>query len=245
VLTLRALAAVVLLAAAGCGGVGEKHAALVQQASWGHAVFEGNCARCHSEGRSVDTITRTSLLTGYRNAAALQRFVRETMPFDRPGRLPDSDYWAVTAYLLDRHSLLTLRPDHTLGPLTAATQQLSGDVPQPPATRRGRGPADGVAGADAARGRAELLEFGCGSCHVIPGVTHARGRVGPSLGAFGERSEIAGRIANTPANLIRWIVSPQRIEPGTAMPDLGVPDVAARDMAAYLEALGDPGSRAP
>jgi cytochrome c len=100
-------------------------------------------------------------------------------------------------------------------------------------------------GSDAAHGRAELVEFGCGTCHVIPGVTGADGRVGPSLAGFAERSEIAGRIPNTPKALIRWIVNPQRIEPGTAMPDMGVPELVARDMAAYLGSLGDPNARTP
>lgn len=100
-------------------------------------------------------------------------------------------------------------------------------------------------GADAGRGRAELVEFGCGTCHAIPGVTGADGRVGPSLAGFAERSEIAGRVANTPDALVRWIVDPQRVEPGTAMPDMGVPELVARDMAAYLATLGDADARTP
>jgi cytochrome c1 len=37
--------------------------------------------------------------------------------------------------------------------------------------------------------------------------------------------------------LIRWIETPQAIEPGTAMPNLGVTEQRARDMAAYLYTL--------
>jgi cytochrome c2 len=37
--------------------------------------------------------------------------------------------------------------------------------------------------------------------------------------------------------MIRWIQHPQRLAPGSAMPDLGVSETDARDMAAYLYAL--------
>jgi len=76
--------------------------------------------------------------------------------------------------------------------------------------------------------------FGCGSCHMIPGVDGADGRVGPNLAGIGDRWSIAGRLPNTPANLVRWIMHPQEVDPGTLMPDLGVPTQQARDIAAYL-----------
>ena len=76
--------------------------------------------------------------------------------------------------------------------------------------------------------------FGCGSCHMIPGVDGADGRVGPNLAGMGNRWSIAGHLPNTPANLVRWIMHPQEVAPGTLMPDLGVPERQARDIAAYL-----------
>ena len=79
-----------------------------------------------------------------------------------------------------------------------------------------------------------IKAFGCGSCHMIPGVAGADGRVGPSLAGIDERWSIAGRLPNTPANLVRWIMHPQEVDPGTLMPDLGVPAQQARDIAAYL-----------
>ena len=51
---------------------------------------------------------------------------------------------------------------------------------------------------------------------------------------------IAGKLPNTPPDLVRWIMHPQAIEPGTDMPDLGVPLRGARDIAAYLLTLGSP-----
>jgi cytochrome c len=94
--------------------------------------------------------------------------------------------------------------------------------------------ASSVAGGDAARGRTMIVEYGCGTCHVIPGVRTARGDVGPSLSGFGSRRLIAGEIPNTDENLIRWIVDPPAVEPKTGMPDMNVPRVAARDIAAFL-----------
>ena len=93
-----------------------------------------------------------------------------------------------------------------------------------------------VQGGDARRGPAAIVRYGCGSCHVIPGVGSAAGMVGPPLTAFSRRAYIAGELPNTADNLITWITVPQAIEPGTAMPNLGVDDRSARDIAAYLYA---------
>lgn len=90
---------------------------------------------------------------------------------------------------------------------------------------------------DAARGRQAIVAYGCGSCHSIPGIRGARGMVGPSLEHWAERPIIAGEVPNDPARLITWLTVPQSIEPGTAMPNMGVTDGQARDMAAYLYTL--------
>lgn len=94
-----------------------------------------------------------------------------------------------------------------------------------------------VAGGDPERGRTALDGFGCGTCHVIPGVKGAVGAVGPPLSRFAMRSYIAGQLPNEPENLVRWVQDPQGVEPGTAMPDLDVGPAIARDMAAYLYTL--------
>ncbi len=87
------------------------------------------------------------------------------------------------------------------------------------------------------RGRALLAAYGCGACHEVPGVHQATGQAGPPLTAFGRRVLIAGSLPNSPANLQRWIMTPQTIEPGTAMPDLGVKPEEAAAMSAYLLSL--------
>ena len=96
----------------------------------------------------------------------------------------------------------------------------------------------GVAtGGDARRGAAVIGQFGCGACHTIPGIRAADGLVGPPLYFFSRRTFIAGQLPNTPSNLARWVKDPPAVEPGTAMPNLGLSDQQARDVAAYLYTL--------
>jgi cytochrome c2 len=94
-----------------------------------------------------------------------------------------------------------------------------------------------VANGDPRAGKQAIAAFGCGACHTIPGVPGAQGMVGPPLAQFALRAYIAGEVPNTERALIRWVVTPQSIEPGTAMPNLGVSQAQARDMAAYLYTL--------
>src|SRR5579871_2488317 len=84
----------------------------------------------------------------------------------------------------------------------------------------------------------ELIQaYGCGACHIIPGIRTARGLVGPPLTLFGERTMIAGELPNAPGNLVRWVQNPPAVEPNTAMPNLGLSQSQAEDVAAYLYTL--------
>lgn len=91
-----------------------------------------------------------------------------------------------------------------------------------------------LVGADLERGRLALRLHGCVTCHVAPEVVGGDQRVGPTLVGFAERRTVAGSMPNTPENAIRWIVAPQEIAPGSAMPDMGVDVETARDIVAYL-----------
>jgi cytochrome c2 len=97
--------------------------------------------------------------------------------------------------------------------------------------------AEQLTGGDSEAGRLLMTRYGCSSCHEISGVPDARGTVGPSLTGIAERSLIAGKLPNTPANMIRWIREPQSISPGSGMPNLGASEKDARDMAAYVYTL--------
>ncbi|MET8353813.1 c-type cytochrome [Micromonospora sp. NPDC005206] len=112
-------------------------------------------------------------------------------------------------------------------PMVAVTACASTAPPPPPESRNGRPD----------RGAKLIAQYGCGSCHTIPGINRADGLVGPPLTRFGARSYIAGQLPNNADNLRRWIADPQAVEPGTAMPNLGISAIDAQDIAAYLYTL--------
>ncbi len=102
--------------------------------------------------------------------------------------------------------------------------------PTPPASLVG----DRGSGADA------IEANGCTSCHVIPGIATPSGGesyVGPPLDAWSRRSFIAGSVQNNTANLRRFLLDPDDVRPGSAMPDLGLTEEEVRDITAYLFGL--------
>jgi cytochrome c len=92
-------------------------------------------------------------------------------------------------------------------------------------------------GGDPKRGKAEIRDHGCGTCHSIPGVPGAHALVGPPLDHMASRSYVAGTLPNTSDNMREWILHPQKIKPKNAMPDVGLSDAEARDITAYLYTL--------
>ncbi len=94
-----------------------------------------------------------------------------------------------------------------------------------------------IAGGDPDRGLVLIQEYGCQSCHAIPGLQGRPAWVGPPLEMWSERLYIAGNLTNTPENLIYWLQFPQEVEPGTAMPNQGVTEEDARHISAYLYTL--------
>jgi cytochrome c2 len=92
-------------------------------------------------------------------------------------------------------------------------------------------------GGNAEAGMDDLRKYGCSGCHTIPGIEGAHGVVGPPLNQFAERVYIAGRLPNTPENLMLWIQKPQQVVPNNAMPDMGIGEQDSRDIAAYLYTL--------
>lgn len=107
-----------------------------------------------------------------------------------------------------------------------------------------------LAGADAARGRTLFGARGCAACHAMTGVEPAAApplapdatlaaadarTLAPDLGLAADRLQ-RGRIVD-------WLRAPQRLVPGTLMPDLGLDARDARDLAAFL--LSTPPPRRP
>jgi cytochrome c len=94
-----------------------------------------------------------------------------------------------------------------------------------------------VAVGEAARAEAAFRNYGCIGCHVIPGIRGADSYVGPPLTRWAERRYIVGRLPNETDNLVTFLVNPQMVKPGSAMPATGISTEEARDVAAYLYTL--------
>ncbi|WP_313168808.1 c-type cytochrome [Massilia oculi] len=94
-------------------------------------------------------------------------------------------------------------------------------------------PAPGIQG-DPERGKIALTQYACHSCHIVPSIPGSKVYVGRPLDDMAERRYIAGKLPNNQANLVRWLMDPQAIDPGNAMPNLGVNERDAIDISAYL-----------
>jgi cytochrome c2 len=94
--------------------------------------------------------------------------------------------------------------------------------------------AEALTGGRVERGRDLFAAKGCGGCHTVSGVPGADGLVGPPLDGVAGRAVIAGKLANTPANLERWISAPQSVVPDNAMPDMPMTAQESSDIAAFL-----------
>jgi cytochrome c len=97
--------------------------------------------------------------------------------------------------------------------------------------------AEVTTGGNVHRGATAIERYGCGSCHIIPGISGAQGRAGTSLAGIADRIYIAGVLQNTPENMMQWIENPPAVDPKTVMPNLGVTEQDARDIAGYLYTL--------
>jgi cytochrome c2 len=94
-----------------------------------------------------------------------------------------------------------------------------------------------VPGGDVGKAKALIEQYGCPSCHTIPGIRGAAGVVGPPLTKIALRSYLAGRIQNTPDNMAKWIVNPKSVDDKTAMPVTGVTSEEAWHIVRYLYTL--------
>jgi cytochrome c len=90
-----------------------------------------------------------------------------------------------------------------------------------------------LTGGNPGRGKEVIRQYGCGSCHTIPGIRGAHAIGGPSLEWVASRMYIAGVLPNTPENMLRSLQNPPAVQPFTARPDMGVTETDARDIAGY------------
>ena len=133
-------------------------------------------------------------------------------------RLDEDDLWATVAFL-------KRMPE--ISPQEYAALQA------PPLARR----VENAHAPDSDRGKRAVHQYACLTCHAIPGLVGANAPVGPPLAGIGSRGVIAGRLANNPDNMVRWLRAPRQVNPNSAMPDLGLTESDARDIAAFLATL--------
>jgi len=205
----------------------------------GAALFHGKCVQCHgAPGVAQNDIGKSMQPVPGPLVDALQRWrPREIYWITRHGikmsgmpawqfRLDDAQLWDVVAFV---QRLPELTPQAYAGAIQ--------DAPPPASLSMAQSSAVQNRPSDAERGRLALAHHACSACHTIPGITGSSPNVGPPLGGLASRSLIAGKLANTPDNLVAWLRHPQAVKPLTAMPDMGVNEADARDMAAYLATL--------
>lgn len=99
-----------------------------RQQAWGEAMFSHHCARCHQADRTASALTASDLLASHADGRQLYDLIRTTMPLDSPRSLPDRDYLAITAYLLEREGLLTLPSDERVTRSSIARVELGDPI---------------------------------------------------------------------------------------------------------------------
>ena len=202
----------------------------------GAGYFKALCVHCHGAPGVAPEPFALGMLPVPANLAHTARSWREAelfwtisegikmtgMPAWRY-RLDDAQMWSIVAFL---RVLPTLSPERY--------REVAAAAPAPAMTARR---STALLVPDASRGRKAIQQYACVTCHVIPGIVGSNAPVGPPLEGIATRAFVAGVLPNSPDAMIRWLVSPQTISPGSAMPDLGVTVQDAADIAAYLATL--------
>lgn len=208
--------------------------ALIQR---GSILYRTACLQCHGAPGVAPGDAAKGLLPVPNNLAqtALEWSAPEIYWVTRYGlkmtgmpawgmRFSDEDLWAVVAFV--KH----------LPRLTAADYRaLDNGISVAPAVSA---VAVAVDKGNPARGQLALQQHACTTCHRIPGMVGSTTYVGPPLDGVAARKYLAGRLPNSPENMVRWIRDPRSVSPQTLMPDLRVGEQEARDMTAYLYSLG-------
>ena len=204
----------------------------------GAACFRDKCVQCHgAPGVAQEDIGKSMQPLPGPLVDASQRWkTRELYWLTRHGirmsgmpawefHLADQDLWAVVGFLQRLPALSPQQYAKATAPSAAPACTPSSAAPA--AARPG----------DPRRGALALTQYACSACHTIPGISGSHPQVGPPLAGIARRSLIAGRLANTPQNMVRWLTRTHEVDPRSAMPPMGMSEQDARDMAAYLATL--------
>lgn len=215
----------------------------------GAACYRDHCEQCHGGPGVAQSSVGMSLqpLPGPLVDAARRWQPREIYWITRQGikmsgmpawemRLPEADLWALTAFLQHLPQLsATAYRDTTqaqAGRCSTANEACAAGACPDATTADRQSPLEARSEDESAR--VALRQYACVACHRIPGVVGPDTDVGPPLEQWRRRERIAGRLPNTADHLVRFIRDPQGVDPGTAMPAMGVTEGHARLMSRYL-----------
>lgn len=134
-------------------------------------------------------------------------------------RMTDEEIWSVVAFL---PAMAGMTPSQYKGIKVQPVERQTTSTNEEPS---------------AERGRRAIEQYGCVTCHAIPGVVGPNFPVGPPLAGVGSRVMLGGVLPNSPENMALWIRAPQAFAPLSAMPNLGLSERDARDIAAFLGTL--------
>jgi mono/diheme cytochrome c family protein len=201
----------------------------------GFLLYRSSCLQCHGAPGAAPEPFARGLMPQPNNLAqtALEWTPAELYWVTKNGlkmtampawefRYPDEDLWAIVAFLQQL-------PKLTVGAYEAfERKEVQGKKEK--TTQTATSP-------DPRRGAIALQQYACATCHRIPGIVGAIAHVGPPLEGIASRKYLAGRLPNTPENMLRWIRDPKGVNPATLMPNLEVTEAHALDIAAYLATL--------
>lgn len=216
----------------------------------GAGCFRDKCVQCHgAPGVAQGDIGKSMQPLPGPLVDARQRWLpRELYWVTRHGikmsgmpawefRLADADLWALVAFM---NRLPELSPQDFAAmtqPAVQAKAWAAAGASRVGATACGAAePAVPRAG-DIERGKQALYQYACNACHTIPGVTGSSPAVGPPLAGLAQRHTLAGKLVNTPENMVRWLRHTREVDPLTAMPEMELTEQDATDIAAYLATL--------
>ena len=72
----------------------------------GQGLYEAHCASCHEIDQGIGPRLTKAVLATRLSATALFSYNQKNMPYEAGNTLLEDEYWAITAYLLNRHGFL-------------------------------------------------------------------------------------------------------------------------------------------
>ncbi|MFN8522906.1 MAG: cytochrome c [Chloroflexota bacterium] len=118
-LALSAMLALVVASGSHVLGSTQVAAFPAEQVSRGEAIFNDQCARCHTPGSTdpdAPMLLEGKFVKSFTTALKMFEYVKKDMPNDEPGKLSPEDTWDVVAYLLSTQGI---SPEPALGPDTS------------------------------------------------------------------------------------------------------------------------------